>query len=139
MTKNHTPTHLLCSYHTAGLIFVALGSLFLFVGCTQLYKMIGLTEKQVADQVAEDQKTIIRTITHVRTTTAEILTSAIAGIGAIASGFLAKWLGTERKITKVLITGVEKANDTTVKQSIKVKAVAAGIEPKLAARVRALT
>lgn len=128
-----------CTQTTATLVFILIGSLFLFTGCVQLYKILGLTEEQTQEQVAEDQKTIIRTITQVRTTAAEIITTAVAGLGAIASGFLAKWLHTERKITQVLITGVESAHETNVKETIKAKATAAGVEPKLAARVRALT
>lgn len=136
-TKN--PTILHCTQTTATLVFILIGSLFIFTGCVQVYKLLGLTEEQTQEQISEDQKTIIRTITQVRTTTAEIITTAIAGLGAIASGFLAKWLHTERKITGVLITAVESADSSNIKKTIKTKASAAGVEPKLAARVRALT
>ncbi len=132
-------TVLKCSQKTAAVFFILIGSLFCLAGCAQLYKSIGFTEEQTQEQVAEDQKTIIRTITQVRTTTAEILTTIIAGLGAIASGFLAKWLSTERKMTKVLITGVEKANEINTKEMIASIAGATGIEPQLHARVKALT
>lgn len=133
------PTLFNVSRTTAMITFIIIGSLFCLTGCAQLYKLIGLTEEQTEEQLAEDQETIIRTITLTRNTAADIITTALAGIGAIASGFLAKWLGTERKITKALITGVEKANDTNVKESIAAAAGTAGIEPKLHARVKALT
>ena len=132
-------TILNCTQQTAAILFILIGSLFIFTGCVQVYKLLGLTEEQTEQLLAEDQKTIIRTITQVRTTAAEIITTTIAGLGAIVSGFLAKWLHTERKITKVLITGVESADSSNIKKTIKAKATAAGIEPKLAARVQALT
>lgn len=137
--KNQPKAQLLCSYHTAGLIFIVLGSLFLLVGCTQFYRLIGLTDQQTADQVAKDQKDRQQIVENIRMTTTEIITTALAGLGAIASGFLAKWLGTERKITKVLIAGIEAKEGGTTKEVVKTKAIAAGIETKLNARVRALT
>ena len=132
-------TALHCTQKTAAILFILIGSLFTFTGCIQLYKLLGLTEEQTQEQVAEDQKTIIRTITQVRTTAAEIITTAVAGLGAIASGFLAKFLHTERKITTILIKGIETGENPTVKEAVHSKAVAAGLEPKLAARVQALT
>ncbi len=132
-------TFLTCSHRAAALTFILIGALFCLAGCAQLYKLIGLTDQQTEQLLAEDQKTLIRTITHTRNTAADIITTAIAGLGAIATGFLAKWLGTERKITKVLITGVEADNDNTVKATIHRKALDAGIESKLHARVKSLT
>ena len=132
-------TILRCSQTSAFIVFVLIGTLFILVGCAEVYKAAGLTEEQTDEQVSEDQKVIIRTVTQVRTTTADILTSAIAGFGTIASGFLAKWLGTERKITKALIAGIEKAAPGSVKESVHQQATDAGIEPQLSKRVAALT
>lgn len=132
-------TVLNCSRTTAMITFILVGILFCLAGCAQLYKLAGLTEEQTNEQLAADQETIIRTITQVRTTAADIITTALAGLGAISSGFLAKWLGTERKITKALITGVEANPTGDVKESIQAKATAAGVENKLHARVKALT
>lgn len=134
-----TSTVLRCSQTTATILFILIGSLFCLTGCAQLYKLIGLTDEQTQDQLAEDQKTIIRTITLTRNTAADIITTAIAGAGAIASGFLAKWLGTERKISKTLITAVELHNTKGIKGTIKDQALADGTQPKLHARVKALT
>lgn len=128
-----------CTRTTATILFLLIGTLFIFTGCAQLYKILGLTEEQTEEQVSEDQKTIVRTITQVRTTTGQIITTAVAALGTIASGFLAKWLGTERKITAAMITGVEAASNETVKESITKKATSAGVESKLNARVQALT
>ena len=132
-------TVLPCSQKTAVILFIIIGSLFTITGCAQLYKLIGLTEKQTQDQLDQDQETIIRTITLTRNTAADIITTAVAGLGTIASGFLAKWLGTERKITKAMIAGVEKSKNPDTKQSITTAALAAGIEPQLHKRVKALT
>jgi len=132
-------TFLRCSQTTATITFILIGILFTLTGCAQLYKLVGLTEEQTQEQTAKDQKTIIRTITTTRNTAADIITTAIAGLGAIASGLLAKWLGTERKLTKALITGIENAQDISVKASVKDKAMDAGVEPILHRRVQALT
>ena len=137
-TTNKTTT-LNCSHNTAGLILILIGSLFAFIGCTQLYKTIGLTDEQAADQVAKDQSDRQQIIEGIRFTTTELITTAIAGIGAIASGILAKWLGTERKITTALITGIEAVESVNVKESVQAKATAAGVETALHSRVLSLT
>ncbi len=124
---------------TIALSLICLGILFTMVGCAQMYKMLGLTEKQTTDQVSEDQKIIIRTISEVRTTAADIISASVAGLGALASGLLARLLGTERKITKALITGIEKTPDLDIKKNVMAEALTAGVEKKLHKRVSALT
>ncbi|MBA7700925.1 hypothetical protein ES703_109651 [subsurface metagenome] len=121
------------------ILFIFIGSLFCLAGCAQLYKLIGLTPEQTADQIGKDQKAIAKVLDTARLDITQLITTIIAGIGAIASGFLAKWLGTERKITKVLITGIENADTTEVKQAVKANALSAGVESQLHARVKALT
>lgn len=128
-----------CSQKTAAFLFIAIGILFILTGCTQIYELLGLTEEQIEEQVSEDQAVITKTITTVRNTTADIITTALAGLGAIASGILAKWLGTERKMTGVLIAGIEKSSLDNVKEIVHQKATDAGIQSKLAKRVAALT
>ena len=132
-------TLLNCSRITATILFILIGSLFCLTGCAQLYKLIGLTEQQTQDQLSQDQKTIIRTITVTRNTVADIITTTIAGLGAITTGILAKRLGTEKKLNKALITGIEKSPDLSVKHSVKEQALSAGVESKLHTRVKALT
>ncbi len=132
-------TLLRCSQTTAFFLFVAIGSLFIVTGCAQLYKTIGMSDEQVLEQVAADQQIKEQILGGVRHTTTEIITTTIAGLGAIASGFLAKWLGTERKITKAIITGVENSQGAHIKDSIKASAIAAGVEKQLSARVQTLT
>lgn len=133
------PTVLNCTRTTAMIAFILIGSLFCLAGCAQLYKLIGLSDDQTADQVAADQTARQEIIQGIRLTTTELLTTAIAGIGAIASGFLAKWLGTERKITAVLIDTIETVDDGRIKTTANGKARNAGVESKLHARVKALT
>jgi len=139
MNKNQKTTILKCTQTTATIIFILVGTLFILTGCARFYDLIGLTEEQTTEQISEDQETIIRTVTQVRTTAGEIITTAIAAIGTIATGFLTKWLHTEKKITQAVITGVEDAHASDVKASIKRNATAAGVESKLAARVKVLT
>ncbi|KKN03867.1 hypothetical protein LCGC14_1103440 [marine sediment metagenome] len=137
MPNHHT--FLRYSETTAFFFFLLIGSLFLLAGCAQFYRTLGLSPHQVHTQVSKDQTARLQIIQGIRLTTTEIITSVIAGLGAIASGFLARALGTERKMTKVLITGIEAARDLDVKATIKTKATAAGIQNPLDARVQALT
>lgn len=132
-------TFLRCSQKTATIAFILIGSLFCLAGCAQLYKLIGLTDQQTQDQLTQDQIDRQKIAEGIRLTTTEIITTAVAGLGAIATGFLAKWLGTERKITKVLITGIEAKEGGTTKQVVHAKALDAGIENQLHARVKSLT
>ncbi|MBA7685494.1 hypothetical protein ES703_93919 [subsurface metagenome] len=134
-----TSTVLKCSHKTAAILFILIGSLFTLAGCLQLYKLLGLTPEQTADQVAQDQKAAQEIIQQVRWTSHEIISTAIAAAGTILSGLLARWLGTEKKITKVLIAGIEKTNNSDIKASVQNEAFAAGIQPQLHARVKALT
>lgn len=139
MKTTNKPTILECSRKTAVISFILCGTLFILTGCAQFYRAIGLSAEQTADQVAKDQTARQEITDKIRLTTTELLLTITSGLGAIASGFLAKWLGTERKITTALITGIESTDAKATKESVNRKATAAGIEPKLAARVRALT
>lgn len=132
-------TILPCSHRTAALVFTTIGILFVLTGCAQLYRSIGLDEQQVAAQVASDQTVITAVLDTARTSTTQIVTTALAGLGAILSGFMAKWLGTERKLTKALITGVEQGDQSAVKGAIQKQSRKLGVQKTLAKRVQALT
>ena len=132
-------TEIRCSHRTAYLFFLTIGILFILTGCTQVYKSLGMNEEQVAAQVAADQETTSIAIHAIRATTTETITTIIAGVGTILSAFLAKWLGTERKITKAIITGIEDAEPIDAKKSIQKAAQAAGVEKLLNKRVQSLT
>ncbi len=121
------------------LAIIALGVLFLLIGCGQLYKKLGLTPEQSAAQVQKDQTTTAIIVDQFRATTSDIITTALAGLGAIASGILAKYLGTERKITAILINTIEDSDIDNIKTIVQKKAKKAGIEPALNKRVTALT
>lgn len=133
------PTLLKCSQTTATFLFILLGSLFVFAGCAQLYRSLGMTEDQVSEQVAADQEVRGAIVNTIRTTSTEMISTVLAGIGAVVSGFLAKWLGSERKMTKALITGIEDSSSKTTKETVHAKATDLGIENKLHRRVASLT
>lgn len=135
---NHQ-TILRCSQSTAFVLFFLLGSFFLLAGCAQMYRAIGMDEEQVTTQVQKDQTVITKILDTTRATTTEIILTALSGLGAILSGFLAKWLGTERKITKALITGIEDAEQTSVKGHVRDSATQLGVQQILEKRVRSLT
>lgn len=104
-----------------------------------MYRAIGMDEEQVTTQVQKDQTVITKILDTTRATTTEIILTALSGLGAILSGFLAKWLGTERKITKALITGIEDAEQTSVKGHVRDSATQLGVQQILEKRVRSLT
>lgn len=135
---NH-PAILKCSQTTATFLFILIGSLFVLAGCAQLYRTIGMTDDQVNEQVAADQQVRGSIINTIRTTSTDMISTALAGLGAIVSGFLAKWLGTERKITRTLISGIEANDSKSTKETVRAMAVSAGIESKLHKRVVSLT
>ena len=139
MSPTKSKAILRCTQTTATIVFILIGSLFVLTGCAQIYKAIGFSPEQIADQTAQDQESRGELVNQFRTTTSELVSYAMAGLGAIASGFLTKWLGNERKITAVLIQGIEASNNNSLKESIKTKATSAGIEPLLNKRVLALT
>lgn len=128
-----------CRHQTAGLIIIIIGLLFITIGCEKLYRTIGLTEQQTTEQLAQDRAAIEGILNTSRSQLYDIIMTIIAGTGATLSGVLAKWLKTEKKITKAIIQGVEAAEQTTVKAAIQEKATAAGVEAKLKVRVNALT
>lgn len=121
------------------LTIIALGTLFILIGCGQLYRKLGLTPEQTATQVKKDQATTGAVIDQFRTTTSDIITTTLAGLGALASGILAKYLTTERKITAVLINTIEDSDIDNIKTVIQKKAKKAGVESALNKRVTALT
>lgn len=139
MTRTTSSAQLKCTHNTAGLFFILLGTLFALVGCHQVYKFVGLSDEQAAAQVAQDQQATQQVIEQARLTAYDIITTTIAAVGSIASGLLAKWLGTERKITTALIQGIESGETLGVKEAVQQKATAAGVESVLHARVQALT
>ena len=124
---------------TLAMALICLGVLFSITGCTQIYKLIGLTEEQTNEQVDLDRQVITRTITEVRTQAADLITTAVAAAGTIASGLLATWLGRERKITKALIVGIENSPELDTKKNVRNAAISAGVEKALHKRVEALT
>lgn len=150
-----------CSRTTATIIILATIFLFVLIGCASLFRSAGLTDEQAAAQTTELKSALegaaTAAIADIQTGLAEghdlktiaarasaafiwkIVAAAAATAGVVLNGLLAKWLGTEKKINKAMITGVENSVDNHVKTSIKAAAIAAGVEPQLHARVKSLT
>ena len=158
------PKHLTilnCSRRTATIVILSILALFLLIGCASLFRSAGLSDDQAAQQTAELKLALadatasaiataqagltqgheLKTIA-VKTASVflwKIIAAGASSAGIILTGLLAKWLGTEKKITKALITGVEKSKNITAKTQIYKKASAAGIETQLHKRVQSLT
>ncbi len=150
-----------CSRNTAMLIITATIFLFIVIGCQSLFRSTGLTDEQALEQTAQLKAALITATSEavatvqtgleeghdlktiaVKATSSflwKMIAAAGATVGVVLNGLLAKWLSTEKKINKALITGVEKSNNTDTKETIASIAGAAGIEPQLHARVKALT
>ena len=154
-------TFLRCSRRSAVLILATIFLLFLAIGCAAMLRKTGLDQPE-ADQIAADAQSAMaaaaadavdniktgiaqgKPLPAIATETASVFgwkLAAIAAstIGAVLSALLAKWLGTERKMTAALITGIEKTNNITTKEYIQKKAIAAGVQDQLDRRVQALT
>ncbi len=157
----HHQTFLRCSRKTAIIIILTIFVLFLAIGCAAMLRKAGLTPDEADRQAAIAQAALTdaaaEAVANIQTGLAQgddlktiaiktgsafawkIAALAASTIGAVLSALLAKWLGTERKINQVLITGIEKTANQATKETIHNKATAAGIEPQLHARVKALT
>ena len=157
----HHQTKLHCSHRTAIFLILTILALFLLIGCAALFRSAGSTDEEAQHQTALLEQALanateeaINDITsglaqgHDLKTIAARAASAflwkLATIGAstagvLLTGYLAKLLGTEKKITKALITGVESAQGGSVKSAIKRNAMNAGVESTLNKRVQALT
>ena len=154
-------TVLNCKTSTAKIVILAIAGLFLLIGCTSLLRSSSMTQTEAAQEKARLEHALVAAAaeavadihtglaeghdikTLALTTGSEFLWKMIAAgastAGLILSGLMAKWLGTERKITKVLITAIENTDNNIIKETVHKKALDAGVEPKLAARVQALT
>lgn len=154
-------TFLRCSRRTATIIILIIFLLFLSIGCAALMRKTGIDQAEAdrltATAIATLEDAAAEAVDNIKTGLDEghdlktiavktasifawkIATLAASTIGAVLSGVLAKYLGTERKITKAIITGIETAKGQNTKAAIQTKAGLAGIEPQLHARVKALT
>lgn len=124
---------------TVKVLLVCILALFLLVGCAGFYEKLGFDKQEAAEQSLQDKIALAQAIQEGRVLFWQVVSVCIGGAGSILTVLLGKLLNTERKISGTLIRGVESANKTTVKASIKAEALAAGIEPKLHSRVVKLT
>ncbi|MBA7647988.1 hypothetical protein ES703_55767 [subsurface metagenome] len=150
-----------CSRNAALAVVTITIVLFILIGCQALFRSAGLTDEQAAAQTAELKAALegaaTDAIADIHTGLAEghdlktiavkassaflwkMIAAAGATVGVVLNGLLAKWLSTEKKMNKAIITGVESNPTGNVKESIEAKAIALGVETKLHARVKALT
>lgn len=112
---------------------------FATVGCAGVYKAIGLTQEQTAEQVGEDQVMYVRLIEQGRGVFWQVATAVLGGLGTVATGVLGKYLHTERKITKAAILGIERNDGKDVKGAVKDAAKKLGVTQPLAKRVDKIT
>lgn len=118
---------------------VAMFVCFVAIGCGTIYKAMGLPPEKVTEQTAKDEVVIVEAIEQGRDIIWPIVSTAMAGVGAMTSGLLLKWLSMERRITGAMIAGVEKSNDGNAKQAITVESLKRGVGMQLNKRVRKLT
>ena len=128
-----------CKYNTAGAVILAIGVIYLVVGCASVYDKLGFTEDEINELTAADRALVRQAIEGGREWIWQMATVATSGLGAILSGLLGTWLRKERKINTAIIAGVEAADKSPVKEAIKREALSAGVESSLHKRVLALT
>ncbi len=158
--QNHH-TFLRCSHRTAFFFLLSITLLFVLVGCAALLRSAGLDQDQAAQQSAALERALnhglAAAVDEIKTGLAEghspstialnatsqmiwkLIAAGSSTAGVVLSSLLAKWLGTEKKIAKAMIDGIEESEGIDVKSTVHKKAVEAGVEPALAARVRAYT
>ena len=125
---------------TVGALLIVIGLCITFAGCATMYRAIGMTAADANAAAAEDKAHVAALVNSQREAVWQIATAVVTGLGTIATGILAKLLGTERTITKAVILGVEDATGgASVKEAIQNRATTLGVEPVLEKRVQALT
>ncbi len=112
---------------------------FVFIGCQGIYKALGVPADKAAELGALDQEKTLAAVEAGRDIFWQTVSALVAGVGAVTTTVLGKWLSTERKITTAVIKGVEKAKEDNVKVSINTIATNLGIEANLSKRVAKLT
>jgi len=120
-------------------LLVIVGVCCMTISCTAIYKTLGMTPEQTSEQLIKDSAAVAAAVDAGRVLFWQIVSSVLGGGGTILCGLLAKWLGMSNKMLAAVITGVEAAGQAETKAAIMQVALATGIEPKLDARVQALT
>ncbi len=118
---------------------VVIALLFCTIACEGMYKAVGFTQPEAAEQAGKDKEAAKVAIEQGRVLIWQLVTATIGSVGTIATILLGKWLKTERTITATIIRGVEKADEGKVKAAVSKLATAAGVEAKLNKRVNKLT
>lgn len=100
-----------------------------------VYRSLGVPTTQAEAYAREDQARVDLVIGQIRDTTWEVVSTALAALGAVLSGFLAVKLRRTASIADAVIDGVELAADPGVKKKVRQVAVARGAEGLLHARL----
>jgi len=150
-----------CRHNWIFFVMLAIGIGFIIVGCSGVYRALGMPDETPAVAGEADEEAIRAAAAEAVAEFAAQLASGVplpaaaaatgsklawqlatvllGGAGTIISTLLAKWLGTEKKITSSLIRGIEKSGKDNVKTAVKAEATSAGVEPVLHSRVTKLT
>lgn len=131
------------TYHTVVALLLTLAivvlAVLMLVSCTPFYKLIGMSEEQIAGEKQKDVAAAIPVLEEGRQMFWQLASAAIAALGTLASGLLGNMLRKERKISGVMIRAIEDAVPGNIKEMVLSKATAAGVEDALDKRVQALT
>jgi hypothetical protein len=114
-------------------------SLFVVAGCAGMFRAIGMSEQEAVAAEAEVKQQLVAAAGQAGGPVAELVAIGVATAGAIVSGILTRLLIRERKVTAVMIEGVEAAGDGKTKRAISDAANHAGVAPTVHNRVQALT
>ncbi len=133
----------------------------MFYGCAAMYRRMGYSAIDAEAEAQTDRDAIAAAVTEgitagqlekaerteyiqaklkaARSGLWQALAAGVAALSGVVTTTFGYLLKRERKVTAAVITGVEKANSESTKASIKLTALAAGVETTLNKHVRALT
>ncbi len=120
-------------------ILVVVGLIFLLTGCVGLYEQMGFTTEESENLAGLDRTEFLKIKQQADSVFWQTASVVIAGVGALVSGFLGKWLYNDKQMIKAIVSGVEASGSEDVKNAIQNNAKAMGVESNLRKRVNALT
>lgn len=112
--------------------------LFVLAGCAAMLEKLGMSPQEAAESAEKMGAAAVETARRVGGPAGELIALAVATAGAVLSGILAKLLLGERKISRVIIQGVEAADVEAVKVAVAAAANDAGISGAVDRRVQAV-
>ena len=115
------------------------GFAYLLVGCADVYRSLGMTDEEAVEQQGKDTVEIIKAIESGREVFWQAATAIVTGLGAVISAVLAKWLGTEKKVSGAAISAVVRDGNGDVLKLLRAEAAAQGVGKTMANRIDAAT